>query len=164
MALKDILAISGKGGLYKFISQSRNGIIVESLSDNKRTHIPATAKISALEDIAIFTETAEVPLNEVFKKISEKEEGGKTINPKEASNEAMKEYMEEVLPDYDHDRVYVSDLKKVFTWYNVLHEFDLLSFEEEEKETEEKPEETDDAKASEKDADEEANSDEEKTE
>ena len=131
MALKDILAISGKPGLYKFISQGRNGIIVESLTDNKRIHVPATAKISALEDIAIFTDEEEVPLQNVFKKINEKEEGGKTIDHK-SSPEELKSYMTDVLPNYDKDRVYVSDLKKLYQWYNILHDLDLLTFEEEE--------------------------------
>ena len=135
MALKDILAISGKPGLYKFISQGRNGIIVESLTDNKRIHAPATAKISALEDIAIFTDEEEVSLQDVFKKINEKEEGGKTIAHK-SSPEELKSYMVDVLPNYDRDRVYVSDLKKLYQWYNILHDLDMLTFEEEEEEEE----------------------------
>jgi hypothetical protein len=135
MALKDILAISGKPGLYKFISQGRNGIIVESLTDNKRIHAPATAKISALEDIAIFTDEEEVSLQDVFKKINEKEEGGKTIDHK-SSPEELKSYMVDVLPNYDRDRVYVSDLKKLYQWYNILHDLDMLTFEEEEEEEE----------------------------
>ncbi len=130
MALKDILAISGKPGLFKFISQGRNGIIVESLTDNKRIHAPATAKISALEDIAIFTDEEEVPLHDVFKKINEKENGGKTIDHK-SNPEELKSYMTDVLPNYDRDRVYVSDLKKLYQWYNILHELDMLTFEEE---------------------------------
>jgi hypothetical protein len=142
MALKDILAISGKPGLYKFLSQGRNGIIVESLSDNKRVHAPATAKISALEDIAIFTDEEEVPLQEVFKKIYEKEDGGKTIDHK-SKPEELKNYMADVLPTYDREKVYVSDLKKLYNWYNILHDLDMLSFEEEEEE-EEKEEETND--------------------
>lgn len=140
MALKDILAISGKPGLYKFISQGRNGIIVESLNENKRIHAPATAKISALEDIAIFTDEEEVPLNEVFKKVNEKEDGGKAIDHK-SKPEELKAYMADVLPTYDRDKVYVSDLKKLFNWYNLLHEMDLLSFEEEEDEVKEDNEE-----------------------
>ncbi len=133
MALKDILAISGKPGLYKFISQGRNGIIVESVTDNKRIHAPATAKISALEDIAIFTDEEEVSLQDVFKKINEKEEGGKTIDHK-SSPEELKSYMVDVLPNYDRDRVYVSDLKKLYQWYNILHDLDMLTFEEKEEE------------------------------
>lgn len=129
--LKDILSISGFGGLYKFISQGRAGIIVESLVDNKRMNASATAKISALEDIAIFTETEDIPLNDVFKAIFEKENEGESINPKSSGNE-LKSYFTEILPDYDKDRVYVSDIKKVISWYNILHKLELLNFEEEE--------------------------------
>lgn len=129
--LKDILSISGFGGLYKFISQGRSGIIVESLEDNKRMNASATAKISALEDIAIFTETEDIPLNDVFKAIFEKENEGESISHKSSGNE-LKSYFEEVLPDYDKDRVYVSDIKKVINWYNILHKLELLNFEEEE--------------------------------
>jgi hypothetical protein len=140
MALKDILAISGKGGLFKFISQGRNGIIVESLSDNKRSHIPATAKISALEDIAIFTEDKEMPLQDVFKIIIEKEDKGAAIDHKSKPDE-LKKYMEEIIPDYDREKVYVSDIKKLLNWYNILQELDMLELvlqeDEEEKEGEE---------------------------
>ena len=141
--LKDILSISGYGGLYKFISQGRTGIIVEALEDKKRMNASATAKISALEDIAIFTDVEDIPLKDVFKAIYDKENGGESINHKSSANE-LKDYFAEVLPDYDRDRVYVSDIKKVINWYNVLHKFDMLNFEEaeedksEEKETEKK--------------------------
>ncbi|MFC2104547.1 DUF5606 domain-containing protein [Bacteroidota bacterium] len=137
--LKDILSISGYGGLYKFISQGRSGIIVESLEDKKRMNASASAKISALEDIAIFTDIEDIPLKDVFKAISEKENGGVSINHKSSANE-LKDYFTEVLPDYDRDRVYVSDIKKVINWYNILHKFEMLNFEEEESlETEVKP-------------------------
>lgn len=133
MKLKDILSISGKGGLYKFISQARNGIIVESFDDGKRTAISASAKVSALEDIAIFTETEEVPLADVFKKIYEKENGEKTIDHK-SSPEELKAFIESILPDYDKERVYVSDIKKLIMWYNILIAHNLLKPEEEEEE------------------------------
>jgi hypothetical protein len=134
--LKDILSISGYGGLYKFISQGRNGIIVESLVDQKRMNANANAKISALEDIAIFTDIEDMPLKDVFKAVFDKENGGASINHKSSANE-LKKYFEEVLPDYDRDRVYVSDIKKVVNWYNILHKFEMLNFDEEVKETEE---------------------------
>jgi len=134
--LKDILSISGYGGLFKFISQGRNGIIVESLEDQHRMNASATAKISALEDIAIFTDTEDLPLKDVFKAISEKENGGVAIAHKSSANE-LKSYFAEVLPDYDRDRVYVSDIKKVVNWYNILHKLELLNFEEEEEAKEE---------------------------
>lgn len=134
--LKDILSISGYSGLYKYISQGRNGIIVESLEDKKRMNASATAKISALEDIAIFTETEDLPLKDVFKAISEKENGGETIGHKSSADQ-LKSYFAEVLPTYDKERVYVSDIKKVLSWYNILHKFDLLNFDEEEEVKEE---------------------------
>ncbi|MBU8891737.1 MAG: DUF5606 domain-containing protein [Bacteroidales bacterium] len=129
--LKDIMSISGYGGLFKFISQGRTGVIVESLEDKKRMNASATAKISALEDIAIFTETEDLPLKDVFKKIFEKENGGVSIKHKSSADE-LKSYFAEVLADYDRDRVYVSDIKKVVNWYNILHKLELLNFEEEE--------------------------------
>jgi len=134
--LKDILSISGYGGLFKFISQGRNGIIVESLEDQHRMNASATAKISALEDIAIFTDTEDLPLKDVFKAISEKENGGVAIAHKSSADE-LKSYFAEVLPDYDRDRVYVSDIKKVVNWYNILQKLELLNFEEEEEAKEE---------------------------
>lgn len=125
MKLKDILAISGKSGLYKFISQGRNGIIVESFTDNKRMIVHSTTKVSALEDIAIYTDTEEVPLKEVFTKIYEKEDGKGTIDHK-SGNDNLKKLFEEVLPNYDKERVYVSDIKKVISWYNTLIALNLL--------------------------------------
>ena len=158
MKLKDILAISGKGGLYKFISQGRNAIIVESFADKKRTSVYASTKVSSLEDIAIFTETEDVPLAEVLKKIHEKENGEKTISHKSQPDE-LKALFAEILPDYDRERVYVSDMKKVVTWYNFMHDYDLLNFDEEE----EKGEEAEAATAEKKDTETEPKADEEKT-
>lgn len=129
MVLKDLLAISGYSGVFRFISQGRNGIIVESVETKKRMNAPATAKISSLEDIAIYTDDEEVPLAEVFDKIYEKENGGKTINHKSSPDE-LKEYMSQILPDYDKERVYVSDIKKMVNWYNQLHQHNLLVKEE----------------------------------
>ncbi len=132
--LKGILAISGYPGLFKLVSQAKSGIIVESLVDKKRMSANATSKISALEDIAIFTEDEEVPLTDVFKNISGKENGGVAISHKESGN-TLKSYFEEVLPDYDQDRVYTSDIKKVLQWYNILHKNELLNFDEVSEET-----------------------------
>ena len=134
--LKDILAISGKPGLFKFLSQGRNGVIVESLEDGKRMNAFASAKVSSLEDIAIYTVEKEMQLAEVFQKIKEKENGGECLSHK-SSNDQMKKYFLDVLPDYDDERVYISDIKKVLHWYNLLHKYDLLNFEEEEEETKE---------------------------
>ena len=131
--VKDILSISGKGGLFKLVAQARNGIVVESLEDQKRHVAPTTARVSSMEDIAIFTEEEDVPLGDVFYKIHQKQEGGETISHKSA-NEELKAYFLEILPDYDEDRVYVSDIKKVLSWYNILHQHDMLVVIEKEEE------------------------------
>lgn len=136
MKLKDILAISGKGGLFKFISQGRNGVIVESFDDQKRMVIHTSSKVSALEDIAIFTENDEVPLADVLKKVYEKEEGKQTISHKSSPDE-LKALLEEILPEYDRERVYVSDIKKLVNWYNILISLDLLNPDEEDDKKEE---------------------------
>ena len=129
--LKGILAISGQSGLFKMVAESKNNIIVESLDTKKRLPVHSTSKVSALEDIAIYTETGDVPLKEVFKAIAEKENGGQTISHKSSANE-LKSYFGEVIPEFDRDRVYVSDIKKVLMWYNILQEKDMLDFSEEE--------------------------------
>jgi len=134
--LKGILAIAGHTGLFKMVSNSKNALIVESLIDKKRMAAYASSKISALEDIAIFTEEGDVQLAEVFKNIKEKENGGRAISHKVSGNE-LKAYMAEVLPNYDEDRVYVSDMKKVFQWYNILQENNLLNIQETEEEMKE---------------------------
>ena len=125
MNLKDILAISGKPGLFKFVSQAKNGIIVESLSEKKRMPAYASDKISALEDIAVFTDDKEVSLSELFDIIYEKTDGEKAPSHK-LSPDDLKKNFQEILPDYDRSRVYVSDIKKIFQWYNLLHEHKLL--------------------------------------
>jgi len=131
--LKGILAISGQSGLFKMVAESKNNIIVESLDTKKRLPVHSTSKVSALEDIAIYTETGDVPLKEVFKAIAEKENGGQTLSHKSSANE-LKSYFGEVVPEFDRDRVYVSDIKKVLMWYNILQEKDMLDFSEEEDE------------------------------
>ena len=141
MDLKEIMAISGKPGLYKFISQGRNAMIVENIEDKSRTSAFASEKVSALDDIAIFTEDEEVSLKEVLKNIFEKENGEETISHK-SSSEELKKWFEEVLPSYDRDRVYVSDIKKVALWYNLLSKMKLLDFSEEEENKEKKENET----------------------
>lgn len=139
MDLKEILAISGKPGLYKLLSQTKSGAIVESLLDQKRFPVFAHEKISSLEEISIFTETDDIPLKDVFRKINEIREGGPAPDPKGDTQE-LKDFFEEAVPDYDKERVYQSDIKKVLNWYNLLLEKDLLDFsEEEEKEEAESP-------------------------
>lgn len=127
MNLEGILAISGKPGLYKMIAQSRGGLIVESLLDGKRLPIAQAGNVSALKDIAIYTNSEEKPLSEVYQVLAEAENYQATLNPKEASAEEMRAKMESILPDYDQERVYASDLKKLFAWYNLLLEQGLIS-------------------------------------
>lgn len=135
MKLKDILSIGGKPGLYKYLSQAKNGIIVEGLKDKKRFPAYSTAKVSSLEDIAVFTETDEVKLSEVFDRIYQKEEGGLAVSHK-STPEELRAYFEGILPDYDRERVYISDIKKIIAWYNFLHETEML-IQEDEKDAEE---------------------------
>jgi len=143
MDLKNILSISGKSGLFKLIKQSHNGLIVESFETKRRIQVFASAQISTLEDIAVFSEGGEIQLKEVFRNIYRKENGGASISHKSSANE-LKLYFEQILPAYDRDRVYVSDMKRVFKWYNALQAKGLVDLNEDTKdETEEsKAEET----------------------
>jgi len=127
--LKGILAISGQPGLFKVLSEGKNGVIVESLLTGKKQTAFASAKMSTLEDIAIYTTHEDFPLKQVFRKIFDKEQGGQAIQSN-AKPEDLKIYFENVLPDFDRERVYVSDIKKVLSWYNLLQEKGLLTFEE----------------------------------
>jgi hypothetical protein len=129
--LKGILSISGHSGLFKIVAESKNNIIVESITTKKRMPAYSTSKISSLEDIAIFTATGEVALKDIFKRIFELENGGIAPIAPDLSDAGYKSYFEKVLPEYDKERVYLSDIKKLFVWYNLLHENDLLKFEEE---------------------------------
>ena len=140
MNLKDILAISGMSGLYKFVSQGRNGVIIEGLVDKKRMNASSSARVSALEDIAIYTDDKELPLKEVLRRIFQKESGKETIDPKSA-NDKLKKYFEEVVPDYDREKVYVSDIKKLLGWYNILLSQNMIDLVEDVKE-EDLPKET----------------------
>ena len=117
--LTGIIAISGQPGLYKVVAQSKNGIIVEGLADKKRTSISSTAKVSSLEDISMFTTGEDKPVSEIMKSIFDKEKGGASIDAK-ADDKSVAAYFESVLPDYDKERVYTSNMRKLFTWYNAL--------------------------------------------
>lgn len=130
MVLKDILAISGEGGLFRFIAQGKNSIIVEHLETGKRLAAHGTAKVSALDDISIFTDGEDMQLSAVYDRIWEKENGEAAIDPK-VSGDQLKEYFAGIVPEYDRDRVYVSDIKKLISWYNILQKLNLLTQEEE---------------------------------
>ena len=131
MDLKNILSISGYPGLYRLVKQGRNAIIVESLETGKRKPAYATSKISALEDIAVYTETEEMPLGKVFKRMYDYLDGEKAIHHKSPSDE-VKDFFYAFLPEYDRDRVNVSDMKRIINWYNTLHDLNLLDFSDEE--------------------------------
>ncbi|MBP3547945.1 MAG: DUF5606 domain-containing protein [Alistipes sp.] len=119
MELKDILAISGQPGLYKYVAQSMRGVIVESLTDGKRMNASATARVSALTEISMFTEGEDIALADVFTNIWNYTEGKEAISHKESADKIEAEFAK-VLPEYDRDRVHVSDMKKCFAWYNIL--------------------------------------------
>ena len=126
MALDKILSISGKPGLYRIIAQTRGGFIAESLVDKKRISVNIHSNVSLLSEIAIYTLTEELPLREVLKKIKDKEKGQPTSISHKDSKYILEEYFFEVLPNYDEDRVYASDIKKVVQWYNLLQAQNLL--------------------------------------
>ena len=119
MEFKDILAISGMPGLYKYVAQSTRGIIVESLEDGRRTNASATSRVSALSDISMFTEGEDIALAEVFTRMYAHTEGKQGLSHKESADK-MKAYFAEVLPEYDRERVHVSDIKKALAWFNIL--------------------------------------------
>lgn len=141
MGLEKILSVAGKPGLYKLITQTRTGFVAESLLDGKRITVSLRSSVSVLSEIAIYTLEEEVPLRDVFKKIQEKENGGKTSIGHKEEKIKLEEYFFEVLPDYDEDRVYVSDIKKVIQWYNILTENKITDFSSEEVASEEASEE-----------------------
>ena len=133
MSLEKVIAITGKPGLYKLVAQTRGGFVAESLIDKKRLSVNIQQNVSVLSEIAIYTLTEEVPLKEVFKNIKKKENGGATSVKAKDSKDKLEEYFFEVLPDYDEDRVYVSDIKKVIQWYNLLQEHNMLDLEDDSK-------------------------------
>lgn len=137
MDLSKILSISGKPGLYKLIGESKSSLVVESMIDGKRGPAFSHERISTLKEISIYSDNEDVPLEDVFKKIFELQDGKAVLNPKKASSNEIKELFEKVLPEYDRDAVYVSDMKKVFIWYNFLLEKEVLEFTEEEEPAEE---------------------------
>jgi len=119
MEFNKIIAVTGKPGLFQVISQSKSAIIVSALTDDKRVAISATQNVSLLENIAIYTYEEDIPLLKVFKAMFEKTEGKETISHKESSKK-LEAFFAEVLPDYDAERVYTSNIKKVIQWFNLL--------------------------------------------
>ncbi len=134
--LKTILSISGKSGLYKLVSQGKNMLIVESLTDKKRMPAYGTDKMISLGDIAMYTDEDDVPLQEVFLSIKKKENGQPiALDIKTTTPDELRQYMGEVLPNFDRDRVHLSDIKKLIAWYNLLVANNLTDFEPVEEET-----------------------------
>jgi hypothetical protein len=127
--LEKILSVSGKPGIFKLITGGRATIIVESLVDGKRVPVHPTQKVSTLSDITMFTYEADVPLREIFLKAKEAFNGGTAPDPKSESK-VLRDAMKQILPDYDQDRVYDSDIRKLLTWYNILQAQNMLEFEE----------------------------------
>lgn len=121
MELDKIISVSGKPGLFNIVTQTRNGFLVESLLDGKKLSLNVKSNVSLLSEISIYTYSDEVSLASVFVAIAEKENKEKAISHKE-SKTALESYFREVLPEFDEDRVYASDIKKVIQWYNLLQE------------------------------------------
>ncbi|MGG6231425.1 DUF5606 domain-containing protein [Tenacibaculum sp. SDUM215027] len=124
MEFNKIIAVTGKPGLYEILSQTKTGVIVKSIVDGKRFPITATHNVSLLENIAIYTYEEEVPLAQVLKNIADKEDGKEAISHKESANK-LTTYFSEVLPGFDEERVYASNIKKVIQWYNILAKGDF---------------------------------------
>ncbi len=134
--LKRILSISGKQGLFRLVNQGKNMLIVESLLNGKRTPAYAHDKIISLGDIAIYTVENDVPLADVFEAVKEKNKGKHVDVKALGDDEAVRAYFKKILPDFDEERVYTTDIKKVFNWYNQLLDAGFTTFKEE---TAEKP-------------------------
>lgn len=128
MSLEKILSIGGKPGLFRLVTQTRTGFVAESLLDGKKISVGMTGNVSVLSEIAIYTLDAELPLREVFLKIQEKEGGAKTPVSHKADKLDLEGYFFEVLPNYDEDRVYASDIRKVIQWYNLLQDNGISDF------------------------------------
>lgn len=120
MDIKDFIAISGQPGLYKLVSQGKSILIAENLETGQRIPVHASSHVSSMEEIAVFTDTEDKPLKEVFLEIYQKEDGKTVLDPKKSTNDQIREYFASVLPAYDRNQVYISDMKKIFTWYNIL--------------------------------------------
>lgn len=119
MSIEKILAISGKPGLFELKVQTRTGFVAESLSDGKKVTVGLRSNVSLLSEISVYSYDGEVRLSEVFRAIAEKEDNGPALSHKE-DNAKLESYFREVLPDFDEDRVYASDIKKILNWYNLL--------------------------------------------
>ena len=132
MDLKGIINISGKSGLFKIISEGKNLLVVESLVDGKKSPLHSSHQATLLEEIGIYTYEDTKPLQDIFNIIAKKEDGKQTISHKSSKNE-LEKYFREILNDYDEDRVYTSDIKRIFQWYNIIHKKGLIQEENKKK-------------------------------
>ncbi len=138
MSIERILAISGKPGLYALKLQTRTGFVAESLADGKKVTVGLRSNVSLLSEISVYTYDGEIRLSEVFKAIATKEDNGPALSHKE-DNTKLESYFREVLPEFDEDRVYASDIKKILNWYNLLQPKGYVTKEELNKEEEAAP-------------------------
>ena len=125
MKLEGIINVSGKPGLFKIISRSNNTVIIESLTDQKRTAIYSHNQANLLDEIGIYTYNNTVPISDIFTEIAKKTSCGPSINHKSSKDELMN-YFRDILPEYDENRVYISDIKKVIQWYNIMQSVNLI--------------------------------------
>ena len=140
MGLEKVLSISGKPGLYELTAQTRGGFVAKSITEGNKISVNVRHNVSLLSEIAVYTYTEEVPLGTIFQKMYEKEDGKAAIDHK-ASKKELENYFAEVLPDYDVERVYQSDIKKIIQWYNLLVENGFTDFSKGEEKDAEKSEE-----------------------
>ena len=130
MKLDKIIAVGGKPGLFKLLTKTKSGFVAESLTDGKRLTVNLRNQVSVLSEISVFTLEEEKPLTEVFELLRQKENGNTSSISHKADKLALEEYFFEVLPNYDEDRVYPSDIKKIIRWYNILVDHKLLEISE----------------------------------
>jgi hypothetical protein len=120
MDLKDFLAVSGKPGLFKMVSQGKSILIAENVETGQRIPIHSTNRVSSLEEIAVFTDSEDKPLKDILFDIYQKKDGKAVFDPRQASEQEIREFFAEAVPEYDRQKVYLSDMKKIILWYNIL--------------------------------------------
>ena len=140
MKISEILAVAGKPGLYKETASSTKNLVVESMLDGKRTSVPGSSRVSSLGDITMYTQKEDVSLKDILNKMHKKSKGAEAPGHNSSSAQEIKDFVDSVIADLDHDRIYNSDLKKLVQWYNILISKDAFPLEaDEEKAAEEEP-------------------------
>ena len=141
MKITEVLAIAGKPGLYKVIASSAKNLVVESMTDGKRTSVPGSARVSSLGDITMYTHSEDMPLRDILNKMHKKTKGEEAPGHNSSSASEIKDFVESVVADLDYNRIYNSDLKKLVQWYNILLTKEAFPLEsEEEEKADKKPE------------------------